>query len=52
MRLALGATRGQLVRLLLTESLLLSVAGCVAGCLLAWWAIRSLGAVDLPMSSI
>ena len=48
-RLALGATRGQLVRHLLTESLLLSLAGCVAGCLLAWWAIRSLGALDLPI---
>ena len=39
-RLALGATRGQLVRHLLTESLLLSAAGGVAGCILAWWAIR------------
>ena len=49
MRLALGATRGQLVRHLLTESLLLSVAGGIAGCLLAWWSIRSLGAIDLPI---
>jgi predicted permease len=48
-RLALGATRRQLVRFLLTESLLLAVAGCVAGCLLAWWATRSLAAVDLPI---
>jgi predicted permease len=48
-RLALGATRGQLVRHLLTESLLLSAAGCVIGCLLAWWATRSLGALDLPI---
>ena len=48
-RLALGATRGQLVRHLLTESLLLSVAGCITGCLLAWWAIRSIGALDLPI---
>jgi putative ABC transport system permease protein len=48
-RLALGATRGQLVRHLLTETLLLSLAGCVTGCILAWWAIRSLGALELPI---
>ena len=48
-RLALGATRGQLVRHLLTENLMLSAGGCIAGCLLAWWAIRSLAAIDLPM---
>jgi predicted permease len=48
-RLALGATRGQLVRHLLTESLLLSAAGGITGCILAWWAIRSLGALDLPI---
>jgi predicted permease len=48
-RLALGATRGQIVRHLLTESLLLSVAGCITGCILAWWAIRSLAALDLPI---
>ena len=48
-RLAVGATRGQLVRHLLTESLLLSTAGGVAGCIVAWWGIRSLGALDLPI---
>jgi predicted permease len=48
-RLAMGATRGQLVRHLLSESLLLSAAGGAAGCLLAWWGIRSLGALDLPI---
>jgi predicted permease len=48
-RLALGATRGQLVRHLLTENLLLSLAGCVGGCILARWAIRSLSALDLPV---
>jgi predicted permease len=49
-RLALGATRRQLVRHLLTESLLLSAAGGFAGCILAWWGIRSLGALDLPIA--
>jgi predicted permease len=49
-RLALGATRGQLVRHLLMESLLLSVAGGIAGCILAWWSIRLLGAMDLPIA--
>jgi len=48
-RLAVGATRGQIVRHLLTESLLLSMAGCITGCILAWWAIRSLAALDLPI---
>src|SRR6185503_957159 len=48
-RLAMGATRGQLVRHLLTENLVLSLAGCVTGCILAWWAIRSFSAFDLPV---
>ncbi len=48
-RLALGASRAQLVRHLLAESLLLALAGCVAGCLLAWWAVRALAAQDLPI---
>jgi len=49
-RLAMGATRRQLVRHLLVESLLLSLMGGIAGCLLAWWGMRALQAVDLPVT--
>jgi len=48
-RLAMGAGRRHLVRQLLTESLLLSVAGGIAGCFLAWWSIQALQRVDLPV---
>jgi predicted permease len=47
-RLAMGSTRRQLVRHLLTESVLLGLAGGVAGCILAWWGIRALQGIDLP----
>ena len=47
-RLAMGATRRQLVRHLLIESLLLSLAGGIAGCILAWWGMRALQGIDLP----
>src|SRR3954468_19260682 len=49
-RLAIGATRRQLVRHLLIESLLLSVAGGIAGCILAWWTLQALQRVELPVT--
>ena len=48
-RLAVGAARGELIRHLLTESLLLSAAGGVVGCVLAWWAVRGLAGINLPV---
>ncbi len=54
-RAALGADRGRLIRQLLSESLLLSVVGGIAGLALAWWALRFLRTVvatNLPIQRL
>jgi len=48
-RLALGARTARLVRLLVSESLVLGLAGGAVGVALAFWAARALSSWRLPM---
>ncbi len=48
-RLSMGASRGRLARLFLTESLILALAGGVGGLALAWWFSEFMAALPLPL---
>lgn len=48
-RLALGSTRGQLMRQMLVESLLLALGGGIVGVLLSVWATYALSSFRLPV---
>ena len=47
-RVALGANRAQVIRLLLTESFGLATAGTAAGVLLSIWVMRALNVISIP----
>ena len=47
-RLAVGATRGQLMRQMLTESIMLAIGGGLLGVVLSLWATRALSTFQTP----
>jgi macrolide transport system ATP-binding/permease protein len=49
-RLAVGASRGRLVRQLVTEAVVISMLGAVAGTLLAWWVTAMAASVQFPIA--
>jgi predicted permease len=51
-RLAIGATRAQVMRSLTLESVLLALGGGVLGLLLAWWAVGLLGSWRAPLIDV
>ena len=48
-RLAIGASRGRLVRQLVTEALVMSLLGAIGGTLLAWWVTSAVASLSLPL---
>ncbi len=48
-RLAIGATRGRLIRQLVTESVLLALVGAAGGLFIAWALTRALISLQLPI---